>query len=228
MNSLWPLDLLAGAEPEPLKTLREQAEALSDITLGRLSGQIDQFMIESVLVMSFLIMPNDPDNRYELFRVRTVNGTFPCVIEAHHLEPRLSRADNKSDLDRVLSEIFGSDRTKEIVKVLVEANSHRTPSVHAALYGEPVTLDDGRKVFGITLGSVHTYIDEQELLRIISADDEALFAPLGSDQYVVTLTNSAPIRSIVSLADIVSLQNQAKVFLSSSRQPHPTSFLNQP
>jgi hypothetical protein len=83
-EDLWP-DLLPEVDSGPWSILREQAEALTRKTGGRLHGRVFRYTRGNQFHLSFrIVIPNlvDEDYEYELFQVHHGAEMYPVIIDS--------------------------------------------------------------------------------------------------------------------------------------------------
>lgn len=228
MENLWPNDLLAdvlGSSPNAIETFLEiQALALGSSTGGLVVGRVRDRSFLPNRAWSLYIEPvNQPGKSYEFLIIRSMDGKYPVVVEAYHLEePRLKRCDSKISLTKALQKIFAEASSRSVIGTLADEailagsvahpqGETQVPSARPIEVGPIFDTKDGQ-VASISMFGISGHISDTTLEYLRDRNSYAV-EPLNG-RYVVSLPFVGTVKTTVSKEELAILVSQAKRSLS--------------
>jgi hypothetical protein len=119
MPDLWPSEFGTIGVTPPLVTLKEQADAISSKTQGRIVGQVQTSRHSEGFAHGFFLVAPLLDNyTYRLFVVVHNLQLYPLDIQADVIN-RTSHCDSPEDFLNQLREIFAAEQTKNVIKAIL-------------------------------------------------------------------------------------------------------------
>lgn len=117
MEDFWPTISETDADTTPLALLKEQAQLLSQKTVGKLQAELVTFPVGASLQHNFeIVVPALGGYRFQLFSVSQTPEGFPL----HGLvEGRRTALRTESSFESWLRSVLSSDRTKKILANLL-------------------------------------------------------------------------------------------------------------
>jgi hypothetical protein len=129
-RDLWP-DLPPEIDTGPWSILREQGEALTRKTGGRLQGRVYRYARGDQFYLSFrIVIPNlDGDYEYELFHLHHGAEMYPVIVDSSPKAPEdpwpitdsrgQPRLISEADFVCWLTEVLRSDHTQRVIGTLL-------------------------------------------------------------------------------------------------------------
>ena len=147
MESLWPEDIAVVETKAPVTILKEQASILGNETKGTVEGEVAHVLDSSEeLPFSYAFHIKAPalgDYRYRLFTIAHDVSMYPLLVRPDEttlaelkarkalkefsVDPKGIDVGNERDFVRVLSLLFASRRTKQVVRAIL-AQSGLSPA----------------------------------------------------------------------------------------------------
>lgn len=223
MYSLWPSNMLRERENGIRQLLDAQAMSLPEATGDRLYASVVQRLIEGVFVFEFRVHPRgNPEQSYELFRLRAPNGRYPCTVETYHLDKneRVQKAASQESLEVALKKIFQDTRTSDTLGLLAEEASDESSD---ALKGSPVLISsrlfkaaEGKLLAAVSFFGVSGFVSLTTLSRLVGETDtpESAYKTLSAGRFVATIQLEAPIKITLTSKQVEALQSAARTCLS--------------
>jgi hypothetical protein len=127
-RDLWP-ELPPEIDTGPWSILREQAEALTRKTGGRLQGQVYRYARGNQFYLSFrIVIPNlDGDYEYELFQIHHGAEMYPVILDSGRPEEpvaikvagRQRSLNSQQEFIEWLTEVLRSNHTQRVLGTLL-------------------------------------------------------------------------------------------------------------
>lgn len=239
MKNLWPKKLIQvnnSSKSLELNTiLAVQAEYLRAATLGVIEAGTELSYIDSAFSICIFIWPRGRKQmRYELLRLRSMEGSDFSVIETYHMgeDNRYRKLTSSKQIETALERIFQDDGTLRIINSLAAESLNTLEEDHdleeftnKSNYKSNIETPESRviEIGPLVKDNTNRMLSRSNILGIsgfISSDTiRALIKRPGgnlssfkkiNDHFLVELEFIGPIRMSLNTEELITLQKQAK------------------
>lgn len=189
-------------------------------------GVIDR-VVESVFISSLELNPfGRPNSKYELIRIRSLDGSAPCSMDCIHLgeSGRAIRVDTIDLLESQIKQVIKDERSEHIFQVYAEeattdAKNDGTP-LQYFIGQQMFRTQDGKLFVTVSLAGVSGFLSESELQFLSSQPNEprSAFKYVSDNRIAVTVEFTGPTKFMLSAESARALQKDAKEALASRDQ----------